>query len=47
LRGRLLKVAHSYRGAWRIAGSGSLHTALSNDNLRRTGFLMPSDLAGS
>ena len=46
LRGRLLKVAHSYRGAWRIAGSGSLHTALSNANLRLAGFLMPSDLAG-
>ena len=46
LRGRLLKVAHSYRGAWRIAGSGSLHTALSNATLRRTGFPMPSDLAG-
>ena len=45
LRGRLLKVAHSSRGAWRIAASPSLHTALSNAVLRRHGFWMPSDLA--
>jgi RNA-directed DNA polymerase len=45
LRGRMLKVAFSSRGAWRLAGSGSLHTALSNAVLRRYGFLMPSDLA--
>jgi group II intron reverse transcriptase/maturase len=47
LGGRMLKVANSYRGAWHIAGTGSLHTALSNAKLRRYGFLMPSDLAGS
>lgn len=45
LSGRLLKVAHSSRGAWRIAASPSLHTALSNVQLRRHGFWMPSDLA--
>ncbi len=46
LRGRMLKVAESNRGAWHIAGTGSLQTALSNAKLRRHGFLMPSDLAG-
>ena len=45
LRGRLLKVAHSSKGAWRIAASPSLQTALSNAVLRRHGFWMPSDLA--
>ena len=30
LRGRMLKVAYSAKGAWPIARSGSLHTALSN-----------------
>ncbi len=45
LKGRLLKVAHSSRGAWRIARSPSLQTGLSNAVLRRYGFLMPSDLA--
>lgn len=47
LSGRLLKVAHSSRGAWPLAASPSLHTALSNTRLRRHGFLMPSDLAAS
>ena len=45
LRGRLLKIAFSSRGAWHLAGTGSLQTALSNATLRRYGFLMPSDLA--
>jgi len=45
LSGRLLKVAHSSKGAWRIAASPSLQTALSNAVLRRYGFWMPSDLA--
>ena len=45
LRGRLLKVAHSSRGAWPIAASPSLQTALRNTCLRRYGFIMPSDLA--
>jgi len=47
LRGRLLKVAHSSRGAWRIAGSPSLQTALNNTVLKRYGFWMPSDLAAT
>lgn len=45
LRGRMLKVAQSSRGAWHLAGTGSLQTALSNGRLRRHGFLLPSDLA--
>ena len=47
LKGRLLKVAHSSRGAWRLARTGSLHLALNNERLRRHGFLMPSDLAAT
>lgn len=47
LSGRLLKVAHSSKGAWPIARSPSLQTALSNAVLRRSGFLMPSDLAAT
>jgi group II intron reverse transcriptase/maturase len=47
LSGRLLKVAHSSKGAWRIAASPSLQTALSNAVLRRHGFWMPSDLAAT
>jgi RNA-directed DNA polymerase len=45
LSGRQLKVAHSSKGAWRIAASPSLQTALSNAALRRYGFWMPSELA--
>jgi len=45
LSGRLLKVAHSSKGAWKIAASPSLQTALSNAVLRRYGFWMPSELA--
>ena len=47
LSGRLLKVAHSSKGAWRIAASPSLQTALSNAALRRYGFWMPSELAAT
>jgi group II intron reverse transcriptase/maturase len=47
LRGRQLKVAHSSKGAWRIAASPSLQTALNNAVLRRYGFTMPSDLAAT
>ena len=47
LSGHLLKVAHSSKGAWRIAASPSLQTALSNAVLRRHGFWMPSDLAAT
>lgn len=46
LRGHLLQTAHSGRGAWRVARSPSLHTALSTAVLRRQGFWLPSDLAG-
>ncbi len=35
LRGRMLKVAESSRGAWHLAGTGSLQAALSNATLRR------------
>ena len=45
LDGRRLLVAHSSKGAWRIAASRSLHQALNNGLLRRLGFLVPSDLA--
>jgi len=45
LRGKLLKVAHSSRGAWHLARTGSLQTALSNSRLRKHGFLVPSHLA--
>ena len=47
LRGRMLKVAHSSRGAWRVAASPSLHTALNNATLRQYGFWMPSDFAAA
>ena len=45
LRGKLLKVAFSSKGAWRIALTGSMNKALSKAVLRRFGFFMPSDLA--
>jgi RNA-directed DNA polymerase len=47
LKGRQLLVAHSSKGAWPIARSPSLQTALSNKVLRRHGFVMPSDLAAT
>jgi len=47
LKGRHLKVAHSSKGAWPIARSPSLQTALNNRLLRRHGFVMPSDLAAA
>jgi RNA-directed DNA polymerase len=47
LGGRLLKGAHSSKGAWRIAASPSLQMALSNPGLRRHGFWRPSDLAAT
>jgi group II intron reverse transcriptase/maturase len=47
LRGRQLKEAHSSKGAWRIARSPSLQTALNNQVLRRYGFVLPSDLAAA
>ncbi len=45
LTGKLLKVAFSSKGAWHIARTGSLQKALSNATLKRSGFIMPSDLA--
>jgi group II intron reverse transcriptase/maturase len=45
LRGRQLEVAPSGRGAWRIARTPPIHTALSNERLRQYGFGVPSDLA--
>jgi len=45
VKGRLLQAAFSNKGAWSIARNGTLHKALSNQLLRRFGFLMPSDLA--
>ena len=45
LRGALLKPAHSSRGAWPMAATGSMQTALNNKVLRRYGFELPSDLA--
>jgi RNA-directed DNA polymerase len=47
LRGRMLKVAFSSRGAWPLAATGSVQTALSNATLKQFGFLMPSDLASN
>jgi group II intron reverse transcriptase/maturase len=47
VRGRALGTAHSSKGAWRISRSPTLQRALSNRLLRRTGFLMPSDLAAA
>jgi hypothetical protein len=41
----MLNIAFSSRGAWHLAGTGSLQKALANAVLRRYGFLMPSDLA--
>jgi hypothetical protein len=46
LTGQMLKIAFSSRGAWGLARTGSLQTALSKATLRRYGFLTPSDLAG-
>jgi retron-type reverse transcriptase len=45
IKGRLLQVASSARGAWRIAKARAMQSALTNAVLRKAGFLMPSDLA--
>jgi hypothetical protein len=45
LNRRQCQVAYSSKGAWPLAASPSLQTALSNAVLRHHGFLMPSDLA--
>jgi group II intron reverse transcriptase/maturase len=39
-------LAHSSRGAWRMARHAVLQEALSNRVLKRHGFITPSDLAG-
>lgn len=45
LSGRMLKVAHSSKGAWHLARTPSLQAALNNKILRKHGFLVPSNLA--
>lgn len=47
LRGRMLNIAYSSRGAWHLSRTGSLNQALSNRVLQRYGFLMPSQLAAT
>lgn len=47
IKGCMLKVAHSSRGPWHLARTGTLQTALSNARLRKYGFLVPSDLAAT
>ena len=44
LKGPGLKVAKTSKGAWGVAKSPSLQTALNNATLRHYGFAMPSDL---
>jgi RNA-directed DNA polymerase len=45
VKGQLLRVASSVRGAWRIAAARAMQTALNNATILKAGFLMPSDLA--
>jgi RNA-directed DNA polymerase len=45
VKGALLKVASSARGAWRVAAALAMQSALTKSVLRTYGFLMPSDLA--
>jgi group II intron reverse transcriptase/maturase len=47
VKGRLLQVASSVRGAWRIAAARCMQSALTNAVLQKAGFLMPSDLAAT
>ena len=47
LNPRQWPAAYSSKGAWPLAASPSLHTALSTAVLRHYGFLMPSDLAAT
>lgn len=37
-------IGRSSRGAWRMASSPVMHTALSNRHLKKWGFVMPSEL---
>ena len=43
IRGRGLKIAHSSRGAWRVAMA--LNRVLTNEKLRSYGMEVPEDLA--
>jgi len=43
--GKALGVATSSRGAWRVANQPEIKWGLSNDILRKHGFLFPSELA--
>ena len=45
LKGQLLKVVHSSKGAWHLARTGGLNTALSKAWMLASGFFMPSHLA--
>jgi RNA-directed DNA polymerase len=45
ITGRLLQLARSSKGAWRMAQTGVMTKALNNAVLRHHGFLLPSDLA--
>lgn len=47
LSGGALQAASSSRGAWSIAATPSLQWALSNQQLRRHGFCLPSELAAT
>jgi group II intron reverse transcriptase/maturase len=47
LSGQSLGVAAMRRGAWGLVKQINIHRALSNQTLRKYGFLMPSDLAAT
>lgn len=47
LKGPMLKVAFSSRGAWSMSRNGAVQTALSNARLRAHRFLVPSNLAAT
>ena len=42
---QMLKTVRTGRGAWRMAATPTMQTALRNQTLRQFGFLVPSDLA--
>lgn len=47
VKGRLLQVASSVRGAWRIAAARAMQAALTNAVILKAGFFVPSDLAAT
>lgn len=47
VRGRLLRLAHSSKGAWAMAGHVVMNTALSIRQLRKYGLEVPWDFAAS